>query len=36
MDLGSIPARLPELTAIKEMLLARVYIFMEVRQHQGV
>jgi hypothetical protein len=30
------PPELPTLSPIKEMLLARVYIFMEVRQHRGL
>lgn len=36
LDPGPMPPELPALTPIEEMLLARVYIFMEVRQHRGL
>jgi hypothetical protein len=30
------PLELPTLTRTEEMLIARVYVFMEVRQYRGV
>jgi hypothetical protein len=36
LDPGPMPPNLPVLTAIEEMLLARVHVFMEIRQHRGV
>jgi hypothetical protein len=36
LDPGEVPPELPTLTYIEEMLIARVHIFMEVRQHRGV
>jgi hypothetical protein len=36
LDPGPMPPELPTLSPIEEMLLARVHIFMEVRQHRGL
>jgi hypothetical protein len=36
MDAGSMPLELPALTRTEEMLIARVHVFMEVRQYRGV
>jgi len=35
MDPGSIPEHLPALTQVEEMLIARVHVFIEVRQVRG-
>jgi hypothetical protein len=36
MDPGPMPPQLPSLTRTEEMLIARVHVFMEVRQYRGV
>ncbi|KAF2706208.1 hypothetical protein K504DRAFT_438267, partial [Pleomassaria siparia CBS 279.74] len=36
LDPGSVPSRLPPLTQIEEMLIARVQCFVEVRQVRGI
>jgi hypothetical protein len=36
LDPRDVPDFLPQLSAIKEMCIARVHCFVEVRQHQGV
>ena len=35
-DPGELPTGLPALTQVEEMLIARVYVFIEVRQYKGV
>ena len=35
MDPGSVPEHLPALTQVEEMLIARVHVFLEVRQTRG-
>ena len=36
MNPGTMPSELPRLTDIEEMLIARVHVLMEIRQHRGL